>query len=198
MPPERIAEILAACYKAEVEDAGINCSFDDETVKHIVSLAEFLANPGPKFGVLLVGSVGNGKTTLMKALKRAVSFIGRQFFARYMAEHFDPRLYFHHAIEIADFAKENQREFRDTAAAWLLAIDDLGTEPKEVLAFGNVYYPMIRLLENRYRHRLFTVATTNLSGTEIAEKYEARIWDRFLEMFHIITFGNPSYRPDIV
>lgn len=38
----------------------------------------------------------------------------------------------------------------------LLAIDDLGTEPREVQHFGNISSPMIRLLDKRYEEQLFT------------------------------------------
>ena len=45
----------------------------------------------------------------------------------------------------------------------VLGLDDLGTEPSEVLDYGNVYTPVIDLLTKRYEEQLFTIITTNLT-----------------------------------
>ena len=44
----------------------------------------------------------------------------------------------------------------------MLAIDDLGTEPVEVMDYGNIITPVINLLTKRYEAHLFTIVTTNL------------------------------------
>ena len=64
----------------------------------------------------------------------------------------------------------------------MLGIDDLGTEPSEVLDYGNVYTPVIDLLTKRYEEQLFTVITTNLTPQQIREHYGDRIADRLNEM----------------
>ena len=76
----------------------------------------------------------------------------------------------------------------------MLAIDDLGTEPAEVLDYGNVFNPAIDLLSARYTDQLFTVVTTNLTPKQIREHYGDRIADRFNEMFERIVFDNSTYR----
>ena len=76
----------------------------------------------------------------------------------------------------------------------MLAIDDLGTEPAEVLDYGNVLNPAIDLLSARYTDQLFTVVTTNLTPKQIREHYGDRIADRFNEMFERIVFYNSTYR----
>ena len=76
----------------------------------------------------------------------------------------------------------------------MLAIDDLGTEPAEVLSYGNVLSPVIDLLSRRYDDQLFTIVTTNLTPKQIREHYGERMADRFNEMFERIIFDNPTYR----
>ena len=76
----------------------------------------------------------------------------------------------------------------------MLAIEDMGRESTEVLDYGNVYNPVIDLLEYRYDQQLFTAFTSNLSVDELAKKYGTRITDRFREMFLKVVFTNQSYR----
>ena len=76
----------------------------------------------------------------------------------------------------------------------MLAIDDLGKEPTEVLDYGNVLSPVVDLMEYRYQHQLFTAVTTNLTPDEIRDKYGKRIADRFNEMLEVIVFEDISYR----
>ena len=76
----------------------------------------------------------------------------------------------------------------------LLAIDDLGKEPAEVMNYGNIINPMVELIEKRYKRQLFTLATTNLTPRQIREKYGARMADRFNEMFNVVIFKSESYR----
>ena len=76
----------------------------------------------------------------------------------------------------------------------MLAIDDLGTEPVEVLDYGNVLYPIVDLLTRRYDRQLFTVITTNLTSEEIRAKYGERIADRLNEMMTKIVFRDSSFR----
>ncbi len=44
-----------------------------------------------------------------------------------------------------------------------MIVDDLGTEPREVMEFGNVYTPLIDLITTRYEEQLYTIFTTNLT-----------------------------------
>ena len=76
----------------------------------------------------------------------------------------------------------------------MLGIDDLGTEPMEGLAYGNVYAPVIDLLTKRYDEQLFTFITTNLTPPKIREHYKDRIPDRLNEMVEKIIYSNDSYR----
>ena len=76
----------------------------------------------------------------------------------------------------------------------MLGIDDLGTEPSEVMDYGNVYTPVIDLLTKRYEEQLFTIITTNLTPQQIREHYDDRIADRLNEMVEKKVFKNGTYR----
>ena len=89
---------------------------------------------------------------------------------------------------------KNEKDKRNLRSRPLLAIEDMGREPTEVLEYGNVLNPVIDLLEYRYDAQLFTMITTNLNPSEIRQKYGARIADRFNEMFERVIFKNQSYR----
>jgi DNA replication protein DnaC len=73
-------------------------------------------------------------------------------------------------------------------------IDDIGIEPKEVMDFGTITTPVVDLLEARYNRLKYTFVTTNLTPSELSEKYGPRLADRFREMFHVIGYDHPSYR----
>ncbi len=76
----------------------------------------------------------------------------------------------------------------------MVAVDDVGFEPCEVLDFGNVVNPVIDLMEQRYDEQLFTILATNLTPDQIKERYGERISDRFNEMMKKIVFTNSSFR----
>ena len=97
------------------------------------------------------------------------------------------------AKDIAEYAKDLKR-FHDLRSQPLLAIEDMGREPVEVMSYGNVLNPVIDLLEYRYNQQLFTLITTNLIPQEIRERYGNRIADRFNEMLDILIFRNKTYR----
>ena len=88
----------------------------------------------------------------------------------------------------------NDVKFADLRRRDMLAIDDMGKEPAEIMNYGNVLNPVIDIIEHRYQHQLFTAITTNLTGNQIREKYGARIADRFNEMLEVIVFQDISYR----
>ena len=80
----------------------------------------------------------------------------------------------------------------------MLAIDEVGEEPAEIISFGRVYTPVRDLLVERYKRQKLTIIATNLVNTkdnpQLTEHYGARVVDRLREMMKIITFKNPSYR----
>ncbi len=156
-------------------------------------LAETLTIDDGCFGALLMGTVGNGKTTLMKALQKLVCNLYVSGSLKTLTGIDTDGLRIVRAKNVQRDG-ERHRYFDTLCREPLLGIDDLGAEPTEQLSFGNAATPIVDLLEERYDRRLFTVATTNLSFDMLGQKYGARITDRMNEMFRLIIFKNKSYR----
>lgn len=164
----------------------------DSTLRQILAhIAYYLTNPRCKFGLLLCGTVGNGKTTMLHAIRELIFFTNNNGlwdvpYRTVSAPMYDAR-------EIAQISKDF-RAFRKLKSLPLLFLDDLGKEPTERIEYGNITTPVVELLEYRYENMLSTFVSTNLTPSELGRKYQARIADRFNEMLEIVVFKNNSYR----
>ena len=161
-------------------------------------MAKWLTTATPKFGIVLCGGCGNGKTTMLKALQNLVRRLQIRkptattesiYGAYYGLQIVD-------ALQIAQLCKTNHTKYLEVAQEDMLAIDDLGTEPVEVMDYGNIITPVIDLLTKRYEAQLFTIVTTNLDPKDIRKRYGDRIADRLNEMMAKIVYRNPTYRTD--
>ena len=193
MTKEQAVQLMIAAYEAEVEFRHGICRLDENTTKSINSLAECLTKQSPKFGLMFCGTCGNGKTTMLFALRSAISYLARAGCIQTDNSTESSSLLVVDAKDIVSYARE-PNEMKKLAARRMLAIEDLGKEAAEVLDYGNVINPAVDLLEKRYDNQLFTVITTNLRAREIREKYGDRIADRFNEMLDVIIFKGNSYR----
>ena len=202
-------DLLLAAYMAEVAYRHRQFVDDVNTRSNIAKVAAWLVNP-KKFALMLCGTCGNGKTTLMNAIRSGTSYLSEKgaFNITKMEKENTPsgvivdrpKVYENrisikivHVKEIIAKCKDfNVMEsLKETP---YLGIDDLGVEPKEVLDYGNVCNPVLDLLEYRYSEQLTTFITTNLTPKEIEEHYGVRIADRFNEMIEKIVFQDVSYR----
>lgn len=195
-----LASYLLTAYRYEVSSRGKQYVDNDETVKAVITIADCLTNgrdrscAGPQemskpfFGLMFSGNVGNGKSTMMRALQRTFNWLRSSGLA---SENTGMRIF-----QAKDIASDMQwPDDFDTVRRYSgIAIDDLGVEPNEEIIFGNVRTPVIDLLEYRYQNQLFTVVTTNLTKEQRRQKYGDRIFDRFREMFFNIVFKGESYR----
>lgn len=186
---EAVSAITAA-VRAEVENR--YCVFkENDYVKHQVDVvAEWLTSENPKFGLMLCGGTGNGKTTFVRALQRLLNNYE-------LHDYYNNSTYgivIRQAMDIAYLRREDVRLWRDLCATEMLAIDDLGREPIEVSDYGNVWYPLVDLITTRYDRQLFTLITTNLTPQEIRARYGDRIADRLNEMMIKVIFKNDTYR----
>lgn len=185
---EQTAAMMTAAYMAEVEYRGREFKSDEGTTDNIRAVAEFLAQEGRKeFGMMMCGTCGNGKTTMVYALQNLVNYLDERGIIRGGLVIID-------AKDVAGMTKDKPMFNRNIRNVSMMAVEDMGREPVEVMDFGNVANPVIDLMEYRYNEQLFTVVTTNLSPKQIAEKYGKRLADRFNEMFRKIIFKNGSYR----
>lgn len=180
--------MMTAAYMAEVELRGREFRADKGTADNISAVAEFLMAEGRKeFGMMMCGTCGNGKTTMVYALQNLINYLDERNIVR-------GGLLILDAKDISGMTKDKPMFNRNIRGVSMMAVEDMGREPVEVMDFGNVTNPVIDLMEYRYNERLFTIITTNLSPKQIADKYGKRLADRFNEMFRKIIFKNDSYR----
>lgn len=188
---QQAEDLLLAAYMAEVESRNRVYIDDSNTRNNISRIAGHLVAP-KKFGLMLAGTCGNGKTSLLKAIQSATNFLNLKYEVRSDKEE-------KIAISIID-VKDIIANCKDYQMMEVykktpyLGIDDMGKEPKEVLDYGNVCNPVIDLIEYRYDKQLTTFITTNLTPDEFKDKYGERITDRFREMIEKIVFNDGSYR----
>lgn len=188
--------ILAACYETEVNRRNRECVFDRYTLSHLMKIARVLVQPSTKFGIILGGTWGNGKSTMMYAIRRAVNYLyDAGALKEIMPEYWKPEFEIYEAVEFEDMIKD-RKEFKRVAGLNILGIDDLGVQKNKVFDWGNVVEPIKRLIEMRYNKQLYTVITTNQTRSQMkADIDDGRIDDRMEEMFHRIGFSSEiSYR----
>ena len=183
-------QYIRGAFEAQVELRGGEVQYDEMTTKNLRLVAETLAGDSHKFGLLLAGTCGNGKTTTMRAVQSVVMLLNNTYYNR-RGEGIGNRL-----LEAKEITQLSDKDGQLTAYQTipLLFLDDLGREPTEVMRYGNVTSPITELLEYRYNQRLTTIVTTNLEPSEIREKYGDRIADRFNEMFVVVRYTGASYR----
>lgn len=190
MSVEQAYDCLLASVMAEVEFRHRTFCENDEVKSQLHQMARWLTSDSSKFGMLLCGGCGNGKSTLLKAFQQLVNVLAIPI----------PDSQGNYGIQITDakhvahLARTDYSAFLRQSQKDMLGIDDLGIEPQEVMDFGNVVTPVIDLLTKRYDEQLFTIITTNLTPKQIREHYGDRIADRLNEMMEKIVFVNNSYR----
>lgn len=190
MSVDEAEQYIRGAFEAQVELRGGTAEYDEMTTKNLRKVAETLAGDSHKFGLLLAGTCGNGKTTTMRAVQSVVMLLNSTYY--------NPRgqRVANRLLEAKEIAQLSGKDGQLTAYKTipLLFLDDLGREPTEVMQFGNVTSPITELLEYRYNQRLTTLVTTNLEPSEVRQKYGDRIADRFNEMFAVISYTGASYR----
>jgi DNA replication protein DnaC len=186
---ETVAKMLTLCYKHEVGKRRKDYIDDPVLLKNIEKVAKWLTGEY-KFGLMVYGGVGNGKTTLLRSINSLISAIN-------IEDYWSRKITIRNAtaIDIFNIARSNDMEryerFKDSD---FLFIDDLGVEPTTAKVWGNEISPITDILYYRYDHQLFTVVTSNLSDNDLKERYGVRIADRMNEMFECIHFSGESYR----
>ena len=72
MSVDNAALYIEAALRVEVEKRGNTFGDSDELQDHIAKIARLFTEPTTKFGILLCGGVGNGKSSMMYALQNLI------------------------------------------------------------------------------------------------------------------------------
>ena len=198
MKEDQAYELLLAATIAEVKSRHREFNHNSAVDDQLWQIAKCLTADSSKFGIVLCGGCGNGKTTMLKALQNLINYLkipnpncssGSGFDENYGLPIVD-------ALQIAQLCKTDHKKYLELTRCDMLGIDDLGTEPVEVMDYGNVMTPLIDLLTKRYDAQLFTLIRTNLAPNDIRKRYGDRTADRLNEMMVKIVYRNPTYRTE--
>ena len=185
---EDLQAVLMELYHDVVVDRG--CEFHEiagtEVAENIVAAAEWMTGPKLKTSLLLQGTLGSGKSSLMNAL-----------YSLYRYE-ISSSIYKCTALMVYDQFKaklDKQASYYDEfKKADYLFLDDLGTESAKCKDYGVDYTPLPELLYERYEKQRVTIISTNLSDDRLVAWYGKRVFDRFQEMCDKVVFLGDSYR----
>lgn len=188
-PDRDIANHLYLRASAASSRRGATYQVTEEIHAIILRIAQWLADPREKPWLLLMGLYGNGKSTLARALSDTVRAYAEQElgYNKFLVSYYDAKY-------LSELFIRDRAAFDRIADTDLLVIDDLGIEPKEVLAYGMTHTPVVDIITHRYNRDLMTVITTNLEGRDLAPRYGQRIVDRLHEQALTIPFLAPSFR----
>ena len=186
----------------------------------IKTVGNKVLSPSFKKGLLLIGNVGNGKTSVMKAIQFMVDF----YFEKSISEKWNTsgdwnRLRFkfktcENLVTEYEFLKSGQEKeiFFSKYSKGNLLLDDLKRE-KDASNFG-ITNVVKAILEKRYNNQkqysedktkyIRTFGTMNFHENypnnidfaiqECGVRYGSHVYDRFFEMFNIIEFKGTSFR----
>lgn len=183
---ETFKSIFLLEAKKEMLKRAVNKDFeiDSENAKLINQLFYYIT-ADEKFdgdlnkGVLIMGSVGAGKTLILTIFCNIIENLAGKVITRT------------HAKRAYEMIKEKPKGYYDKRPVF---IDDLGREQKEITDYGTKEQPLIDLFSIRYDNGALTFATTNFNIDSLSEFYGEAIADRFKEMFNFIIIKSKSRR----
>ena len=144
-------------------------------------------------GILLLGPVGCGKSSLMNIFRFLLTADKRHSIKSCRDVSFEFAREGYETIQ--RYSKSSFTPYKGEPKTY--CFDDLGSESK-VQFYGNDCSVMAEVILSRYEffhaYQMITHVTTNLNSTEIENRYGLRVRSRMRELFNLIAF--PSSTPD--
>ena len=137
--------------------------------------------------LLLTGTPGTGKTTLLRAVLSTAGCFNLGYETKKFTASDLPVLF------TRNYELTVSRIFNGDWCQ-LLMLDDIGTEPATFKEYGYEYAPFAKIVEERYNRRLPMVLTSNLEPSDFLGIYGYRTYDRMTELMQTITFKGESFR----
>ncbi|MCK5600297.1 hypothetical protein KAR91_00330 [Candidatus Pacearchaeota archaeon] len=178
--PQKFKEIFIEGAKSRLY--GNEFLVDNDNKEAINQLYYFLVgskefNGELNKGIILMGSIGNGKTVLMESFIDVFNETSGKIVT---------------CIHSKDIARINT----DNPVGYLnkrpLFIDDIGKEQESIKTYGTIVKPMEDLINERYKNFGLTFATANYKYDDMS--YSNHTIDRMKQMFNIIILPGNSRR----
>lgn len=145
-------------------------------------------------GIALIGGYGTGKTKMIRTAHAYNQAIKKRRGYKETSANNAASLYQSKGADGINIFKSASNHYDNPAH---LFIDDLGTEPFNVIHFGTSMDVLKNILDSRYESfekGILTHVTTNLDVDSLRDRYGERIYSRFHEMFNIFHLGGPDRR----
>ena len=183
-------------YLKDVRRRGREFRNTEYLKRQAAEVARFLTEEHDKYGLFICGRVGNGKSTIVRAIHKIVNDMASEgAFSKGEIFPWDYMALVDAREMVRTFIRDYDEEFRLLKSRRYLIIDDLGTDQKDVSLYGTIFNPFMELLDYRYEKVLPTIIVSNLTAKNIVEKYgDPRLSDRMNEMFEVLPFEDNSFR----
>lgn len=191
LPIDEVVKLITRAYQGEVEKRGNIFLLNSDLQKIFQQIASWMCIPNKNPFLLIGGSVGNGKTTLAKAVIQVNNLYWKH--RKDLTEIWKKPYKYLTATELNNTAKTEQKDFKEIKECNRLLLDDIGTESVSIKDYGNVISPFTEVIYHRYDKGLQTILTTNLTLEQIKERYGERVFDRMQEANRVF-FTHKSYR----
>lgn len=137
--------------------------------------------------LLFLGNTGLGKTFLSNCIANELLKKGKTVLYQTAPVMLDTIIDFR-------FNKNNSSIYENILDVDLLIIDDLGTECMNSMKFSELFNVINTRLLNQNNHVTKTIISTNLNLKELSEKYDERIFSRFVGYYNICRFFGEDIR----
>lgn len=161
-----------------------------ENIKNIKEIAEnFVSNFDDPYekNLLFTGNTGLGKTFLSNCIANELLHMGKTILYQTAPVMLD-------TIINAKFNNDLNSIYDNVLNVDLLIIDDLGTEFMNSLKFSELFNIINTRGLNQNSHVTKTTISTNLDLKELSEKYDERIFSRFVGYYNICRFFGEDIR----
>lgn len=162
-----------------------------DNIKNIKDIAlNFIDNfeDASEKNLLFLGSTGLGKTFLSNCIANELLKKGKTVLYQTAPIMLDTIIDYRFNKNNSSFIYENILDVD------LLIIDDLGTECMNSMKFSELFNVINTRLLNQNNHITKTIISTNLNLKELSEKYDERIFSRFVGYYNICRFFGEDIR----
>ena len=196
-----LRELLTQSFKKMVyEQSGVKEGVSAEQGRIIAQMAGWLSVEcvDRHRWILMIGGLGNGKTSMLKAMHYLIHWLSTTEGGRYFEAVRHSYCYMT-ATELCELYKDDRAEFNAIKNRRLFFLDDVGAEPQMQMDYGNEQHPITEFIMFRYGRQLPIVMTTNLPAeingqSAFRLRYGERVRDRLNQMCTLVRFNEKSFR----